>query len=141
MRKNLIKEACLLGTVAGMRSMLPLAVMSLSARKQRWLAFPAGALAAGELVYDKLPQAEDRTKPTGLIARLATATLAGGIAARRLRGSIAIGAGVGALAALASTYLFHWLRGKAGRRVPPAASGVGEDLLAVGASACALKSL
>lgn len=142
MAKNLIEEACLLGTVAGMRAMLPLAALSLSAaNRRRWLAAPAGLLAAGELVYDKLPQAKDRTMGVSAAARLATGAVAGGIAARRLGGSLAVGAGVGAFAALASTRLFHRLRREAAERLPRLAAALSEDLLAISVSSRALKAL
>jgi uncharacterized membrane protein len=140
MDKTVIKEACLLGAVAGMRSMMPLAALSLTARKRRWLR-GASVLSVGELVYDKLPQAKSRTEPAGLIPRMVSGSVAGGLAAWLLRGPIAVGAGVGTLAALASTFLTHRLRAEATRRVPPAVAAVAEDLLAVGVSAGALKAL
>ena len=141
MTKDAIEEACLLGTVAGMRSMMPMAVLSLSAHHRRWLAVPAGLAAGWELIYDKLPKVQDRTKGASAAARLVSGAVAGGIGARLLGGSIAVGAGVGALAALASTYLCHRLRSKAAGRVPPVAAAMGEDLLAIGVSARALKAL
>jgi uncharacterized membrane protein len=140
MDRRVIREAFLFGTVAGMRAMMPLAALSLTARKRRWLR-GAGVLSAGELVYDKLPQATSRTEPAGLAPRLISGSVAGGLAAWLLRGPIAIGASVGALTALASTFLWHRLRAEAAQRVPPTVAAVAEDLLAVGISAEALKPL
>src|SRR5262249_53974558 len=94
-----------------------------------------------ELVYDKLPHASERTAPGPLAARIAAGAIAGGIVTHVAGASIALGAATGALAALASTLLFHRARPHAARRGPPLAAAAGEDLLAAGASAVALRML
>lgn len=141
MTKQLIAESALLGTVAGMRSMMPLAALTLASRRRSWLALPAGLASAGELVYDKLPQASDRTLPVNLLARVAAGAIAGGIVAHRLGEAIAVGAGAGALAAAASALLSHRLRAAASARLPRFVAAVGEDAVAVGLSARALRGL
>jgi uncharacterized membrane protein len=109
--------------------------------RRRLFGAPLALASAGELVYDKLPQARDRTAPGPLAARIGAGAIAGGIAAHVLDASVALGAATGALAALASTFLFHRVRAEAERRVPPLVAGVGGDVLAIGASAVALRRL
>jgi uncharacterized membrane protein len=133
-------EAGLLGTVAGMRSTLPFLPLSLKSHRPGLVAASLAAT-AGELTYDKLPNAGERTAPPGLIPRLAAGAVAGALAARAFRGATFAGAAVGALTALGSTFLFHRLRREAAARVPPAAAAVGEDVLAIAASATALRHL
>jgi uncharacterized membrane protein len=121
-----------------MRTTAPFVALSLSRPKRRGARAPA-ALAVGELVYDKLPQAGERTAPPSLAARLVAGALAGGLWARALAAPTAVGAATGALAALASTFVFHRLRAEAAARVPPLAAAAAEDLLAIGTSAGAVR--
>jgi hypothetical protein len=69
------------------------------------------------------------------------AAIAGGIAAHALGAKTALGAATGALAALASTFLFHRVRAEAARRMPPLAAAICGDLLAIGTATTALRRL
>jgi uncharacterized membrane protein len=108
--------ALLVGIVAGLRSMTPLAVVSWAARFGRlhlegtWLAFLGfaatpyilSALAIGELVNDKLPKTPSRKTPVPFIGRIVTGALCG--AALGAQAQAAIGGLVaGALGAVAGT--------------------------------------
>jgi uncharacterized membrane protein len=121
--------------------MVPLAALGLTLPRRRLLGAPLALASAAELVYDKLPQAGDRTAPPSLAARVGVGAIAGGVVAHVLGGTVALGAATGALAALASTFLFHRLRAELARRVPPLAAGIGGDALAVGAATAALRRL
>lgn len=137
-----------LGLVSGMRSMLPLAMISreLSDRRrlprgasqlEAWLAEDLVAitltgLALGELAADKLPGVPDRISPAPLFGRAMIGGIVGAIAAGpsdRLPG-IAVGAAAAAIGA----YLGWFLRREAGRvtMLPDAALALGEDALAIG---------
>jgi uncharacterized membrane protein len=131
-----------LGALAGLRSMLPLALVSrrLAARRPR----PAGLrallgsrpvpvglalAAAGELVADKTALVPARTQPLPLAGRL----LAGAVVAAAARGPATSAAGAalaGALGALAGSFGGYHLRRAGGRLLDrdwPAA--VAEDAL------------
>lgn len=136
-------RSLLLSSVAGARSMTPLAVAALAQRAHR---LPPGrgvlsllgsapvvaglsALALGELAGDKLKSAPDRTVPIGMAAR----TLTGAVSAAALapRGERA-GAGLlGGAVAIAASYLTLNLRKRALRRFGQTRSGLVEDALAV----------
>jgi uncharacterized membrane protein len=141
MKARGVGEAALLGMAAGVRSMVPLAALGLTLPRRRLVGAPLALASAGELVYDKLPRASERTAPGSLSVRIGAGAIAGGIATHLLGASIALGAATGALAALASTFLFHRVRAEAAKRVPPLAAAVGGDLLAIGSSAVALRLL
>ena len=84
-------RSILMGVVAGMRSITPLAVVSWAARRQpqssqptalSMLSLPAVskvtlALAAAELLGDKMRSAPDRIITPGILARVATGAIAG----------------------------------------------------------------
>jgi hypothetical protein len=137
MRKAALQQAALLGTAAGMRALVPLAGLGV-AYPRRFFRFPTLVAALGEWIYDKLPQATDRTAPAGLVARAFSGALAGGLSAHVLKRNVAASAIVGGLAALGSTFLFHRLRAAAAERVPAVGAAIGEDLLAVGLTRAAL---
>jgi uncharacterized membrane protein len=83
--------AFLIGVVAGLRALTPLAAVSWAARlgwlhlENTWLAFFGFAatpyivsvLAIGELINDKLPKTPSRKAPPGFIARIVTGALCG----------------------------------------------------------------
>jgi uncharacterized membrane protein len=141
MGKHGIAAAAILGTAAGMRTTMPLAALSLTLPRRRLAGAPLALAAAAELVYDKLPQAEERTAPRPLAARIVSGAIAGGIVARVADESIALGAATGALAAFVSTFLCHRGRAAAARRVSPLAAAIAEDLIAIGAATGALRRL
>jgi len=136
----------LIGLVAGARAMTPLAAVSEAAHRgalprdsgaPSWLGHPlvaAGskALAAGELMGDKMHSAPDRIVLAGLLARLATGAIAGAALAPR-RDAIP-GAILGATAAVVASYITFDLRMRALRRYGQARTGVIEDMITVGAA-------
>jgi uncharacterized membrane protein len=136
-----VAEAALLGTAAGMRSSVPLAALGLLLPRRRLVGAPLALASAAELVYDKLPQAGERTAPGPLAARVGVGAVAGGVAAYVADGTIALGAATGALAALASTFLFHRARAAASRHAPPLAAAAVEDLLSIGAATVAVERI
>jgi uncharacterized membrane protein len=135
----------LIGLIAGARSMTPLATVSEAARSGRlpankavaFLGHPlvaagAKAIAAGELLGDKMKSAPDRIVPAGIAARVIAGGLVGAALAPRRRQ--ALGAVVGATAAIGASYLTFTLRMRALRRYGQTPSGIVEDALAVGAA-------
>lgn len=150
-----IGAAILLGLVAGMRSMMPLAAVSIllwshpelapSAAPGRWFARPWLAVllvlaALGELIVDKLPSTPNRTALAPFLGRVITGGLAGAVAAQIGHLSGWIGAALGVVGAVFSTFaMFHARRAAvraAGIRDPFV--GAGEDLLAIALSAVAV---
>jgi uncharacterized membrane protein len=136
-----VAEAALFGVAAGIRSTVPLAALALTLPRRRLFGAPVALASAAELIYDKLPQAGERTAPGPLIARIGAGVIAGGTAGRVFGISIALGAATSGLTALASTFLFHRVRAEAARRIPPLAAAVSGDLLAIAASAVASRRL
>jgi uncharacterized membrane protein len=146
--------AFLMGAIAGLRSMTAPAVVSWAARlgwlhlQNTWLAFLGSAatpyilsaLAIGELIADKLPQAPSRKSPPGFIARILTGALTGaalgmssGASGTWMAGLIAGGiAGVlGAIAGTLGGYEFRvrLVKATGGKDLPIALL---EDVIAVG---------
>ena len=131
-------RSLLIGLVAGLRSMTPLAAasMAVAAHPERDTGAPrligkplarAGALtmAAGELLGDKWKKAPDRTTPPGLVARLITGGIAGAaLAPRRDRVPAAV---LGAAGAMLAGYVGLALRKRAMARYGQTRSGVVED--------------
>ena len=140
-------RSLLIGLVAGMRSLTPLAAVSLAARRD---ALPDGtslpallghplvtagtvALAAGELAGDKMTSAPDRIVVPGMLARIATGAVAGAALAPRDERPVA--AVVGAASAVASAYVTFDARVRAMRRYGQVPTGLVEDVLVVAAAA------
>lgn len=140
-------RSLLVGLIAGMRSMTPLAAITLAARAHRLprssgapsllygslAAVGASALAVGELLGDKMHSAPDRTVAPGLIARLATGFLAGAALAHR-RDRLTAGA-LGAAGAVVGGHVGLAVRKRAIARFGQTRSGLVEDALALGATA------
>jgi uncharacterized membrane protein len=138
--------AFLIGVVAGLRALTPLAAVSWAARlgwlhlDNTWLAFLGYAatpyifsvLAIGELINDKLPKTPSRKAPPGFAARIVTGTLSGaafGAVSQSLFGSPVAGA-LGAVAGTLGGYEFRSRLAKAvGKDLPIALL---EDAIAVG---------
>lgn len=140
-------HSILMGAVAGMRAMTPLAAVTNAARTGTLpsdngapglLSNPlasAGmlALAGGELLGDKMKTAPDRIVPAGMVARVATGMIAGAaLAPHRQRG---IGALLGAGTAVGMAYLTFNLRIRAIARYGQTPTGAVEDAIAVGSAA------
>lgn len=109
----------LMGLVGGQRAMTPLATVAVAAARgelprdngaPRLLGHPlvatgAVALAVAEMAGDKQKSAPDRIVPIGLAARFITSAVAG--AALAPRDERLLGAAIGGLTAVASSY-FGW---------------------------------
>jgi uncharacterized membrane protein len=108
--------ALLIGIVAGLRALTPLAAVSWAAHLGRvpvhgtWLSFLgasitpylASVLALVELVADKLPTTPSRKAPIGFAARIASGALCGGALAAA-DGAIFLGLFLGAVGAVIGT--------------------------------------
>lgn len=147
-----LMHSILMGAVAGMRAMTPLAAVTNAARSgvlpadngaPRLLDNPlasAGmlALAGGELLGDKMKTAPDRIVPAGMIARVATGLIVGAaLAPRRQRGW---GALLAAGTAVGTAYLTFNLRMRAIERYGQTSTGAVEDAIAVGTAALIARS-
>jgi uncharacterized membrane protein len=150
----MIPAVILLGLANGCRTMMPIAVLCWFA----WSgALPLGgtwgfwtaklvtaivftAMAAGELIGDKLPQTPNRTDAFPLAARFLFGGTVGALLATSLHASLPIAATLGAFAALAGAFLgFHirrWLTKERKLRDFPVA--VAEDAIVILASYVAL---
>ena len=134
--------ALLIGVVAGLRAMTPLAAISLAAWLG-WIDLSASPLsfvghiitlivlvllAIGELVTDQLPNTPSRKVPMQFGARIVVGAIAGGL----LTGDWVVGLVLGAIGAVIGTYVGADLRGRLakafGRDLPAALI---EDVVAV----------
>lgn len=135
------RAAALLGAATGMRSQMGMSTFLLTSpakalpgllakpvAKKGWL-----VAAGAELVLDKLPNTPPRTKPAGLLPRVGLGGLAGGLAASQLKGSIVMGAAIGAATATAASFLFMKARLAAATKVPGLVAALAEDALAAAA--------
>ena len=138
--------ALLIGVVAGLRALTPLAAVSWAARwgwlhlDNTWLAFLGFAatpyivsvLAIGELINDKLPKTPSRKAPPGFAARIVTGTLCGAAlaASQSVFGGLLAGA-LGAVGGTRGGYEFRarLVRAIGGKDLPIALL---EDAIAVG---------
>ncbi|PBS14189.1 DUF4126 domain-containing protein [Lysobacteraceae bacterium NML93-0792] len=145
-------HSILMGAVAGMRAMTPLATVTAAACNgrlpagngaPRLLANPlvsagAKALAAGELAGDKLDDAPDRIVPAGMLARIVTGAIAGAaLAPREQRGLAAV---LGAGAAVGAAYLTFNLRVRAMKRYGQKTTGAVEDAITLGSASLIARS-
>lgn len=140
-------SAFLIGVIAGLRALTPLAVVSWAARLGRLplagtsLALLSAAaapwivslLALGEIVNDKLPKTPSRKAPAGFGARLVTGALCGasiGVAGGSLAGGLIAGV-VGAVVGTFGGYEFRkrLVAATGGKDLPIALL---EDAIAVG---------
>jgi uncharacterized membrane protein len=148
--------AFLLGFLAGLRSMTPLAAVAWGARLG-WLhldgtpltflgsapaAYLLTALMLAELVADKLPRTPSRTQPGPFIGRIVTGGLAGAALLGGTGGLLPLGAILGALGAVAGTLGGYRARTGLVRMlgVPDYVIALAEDAVAVG-GACLILSL
>jgi len=143
---TLYLAALLLGVIAGLRAVMPVAAVSwaaslgilkltgtplafLGAVATPWI---ASAIAVGELINDKLPTTPSRKVPIAFGARIASGGLAGA-AVGLSAGAPIPGVVLGVVGAVIGTLGGAWARGKLagafGRDLPAALI---EDLIAVG---------
>ena len=95
--------AFLLGVVAGLRTLTAPAVLLL-VRHRSPVAYVLGALAILEYAGDLHPNAPPRTQAVGLTARIVSGAFCGGAVAVMSRGSVLLGALLGAAGAVAGAY-------------------------------------
>jgi uncharacterized membrane protein len=128
-----LRRAAALGTVTGARTFLAPAALALRGRLGRVARFALPALAAGELVGDKLPSAPPRSQGPGLVGRVISGAFTGRVSGgnRGLR--------IGAAFTLASTYPSQALRAQIVSRtpIPDIAYAVPEDLIGMTVAALA----
>ena len=147
------RRAISLGALAGMRAGSAPALLAYSAtdghnRKlsgtlfaSRQIAILLELMAAGELVVDKLPVAPDRIAPLSLLARAGSGALAGATAFGEKDQPRALGAMVGALAAITMAHLSFHARRILGQKLnlPDVVIAVAEDTLVATAGARILR--
>jgi len=137
-----------IGVVAGLRSLVPPAVMSWAARfawldlHDSWLAFlgaasapfVATALSLAELVGDKLPITPSRTFPGPFAARVIVGALSGAALCTAARHSPIAGAVLGALGGTVGTLGGYQARTRLVKalRVPDTVIALLEDAVAIG---------
>lgn len=158
---NAYLRAAGLGAVTGMRSMLPLALLSaalspdspvggyapsrsdgLAARllSSKIALVTNGLAAVGELVGDKLPMAPGRLEPPVFAERLVVGALVGGVVSQLGGRSVLVGAAIGSVTSGAAAALGYYGRTTLSRitPLPQQAWGVLEDGLALALGATAL---
>lgn len=149
--KRLIPLAIGIGAIAGLRSFTAPAAVSWAAYARtlalrhsglKFLKSPVSrnialALAAGELIADKLPSTPNRTNPGPLAARIVSGALCGAAIYSSGKQPIAIGALLGGVGAVAGSFAGYDVRRRLGRQiaVPDAALALFEDVLAIGGGA------
>jgi len=137
-----------IGVVAGLRSMTAPAAVAWAARLGHlhlegtplsFLASPVAAyllsaLALGELVADKLPKTPSRTRPGPFVGRIITGGLAAAALTAGAGGSLALGAVLGAIGAVAGTLGGYQARTRLVRalNVPDYVVALAEDVVAIG---------
>jgi len=122
-----IRQIVALGTVTGMRSMAGPATLALT--RGGPFAHVLPALAAAEMVVDKLPFIGARVNPLPLAGRAAMGALVGGVISAERRQNVLLGGLLGAATAVVAAHLFYEAR----RRLPlpGVAAGLLEDLAVV----------
>ncbi len=100
------------------------------------LALPAGILAAGELLADKLPITPSRLEPPGLGVRMLSGAYCAFVLADAFDGDIGCGLSNGVLGALSGAWAGYHLRKKLDEStpVPDIFLGLAEDVVALGAA-------
>lgn len=154
---GLFAAAIGIGAIAGLRSMTAPAVVSW-ARKENWIHAPSrslaflkskktvsiiSALAIGELVVDKLPGTPNRTEPIGLAVRVLTGGFSAGALCAPKKRSIATGAMLGGLAAVAGAFIGYATRRRLHERLHwnHTAVALAEDAIAVSGGVLLVRSV
>ncbi len=148
MNGSVLLWCLLIGCVAGLRSMMAPAIVCVAAAYLHWVhlegtpfaflgssaALTIFTLAAiGELIYDKLPIAQSRTEPLGLITRAITGGLCGAALAAGAHLNSAVGALLGAIGGIAGAFAGYNIRHGlvTHLRLPDFFVAIVEDLLAI----------
>jgi uncharacterized membrane protein len=151
-------SAFLLGVVAGMRSMMPLAILAITMSRRpeivpaaapiQWFALRAlavifGLAAIGEIIADKLPRTPNRTALGPFLARVASGAVVGAALVQIGHMNAWIGAGCGAVGAILGTFGAFHARRYAGRATGIRDPYIGalEDVLAIAIAGAVLAKL
>jgi len=152
----LLLIAVLLGISAGLRSMMPLAVVAWAARGWPAVAGSAlgfmaapitgyvfAALAIGELIADKLPFIPSRLQPGPLGTRVISGALTGAVAAIAMQGSPIVAGLAGAIGGLAGSFGAYAVRRglTVDRKLPDLPVALAEDLVAIGLALLAVSRI
>ncbi len=139
--------AFLIGVIAGLRALTPLAVVAWAGFWHRFLQgtplsfmgrLPAAivltVLALLELYADQLPTTPSRLAPAGLISRIVTGGLSGACLAAAGAQSIAFGGALGAAGGVAGAFAGHYARTGLVKalKVPDLPIALLEDAIAIG---------
>ena len=93
------------------------------------------ALAAAEVIADKVPTAPDRTDPALILGRMAAGALVGVLVGRRTGMNPRVAAVVGAATAFASTHATYRVRRALMTRMPAVTAAFVEDAMVAGVAA------
>ena len=143
-----------LGMSAGLRSMTPIAVVAWAAQlgwpdlRQTGLAFMASPITAWtftlfacvELVFDKLPFTPSRLGAGPLGARIVSGALCAATVSAAMHQSVAMGALVGAIGAVAGAFAGYHVRRDLtlNRKAPDLPVALAEDAIAIGSAVLAV---
>jgi uncharacterized membrane protein len=151
-------SAILLGVVAGMRSMMPLAVLAITLSRRpelapavspvHWFSLRAVAVVLGlaaiaEIVTDKLPRTPNRTALGPFVVRVASGAVTGAALVQIGHIDAWIGAGCGAIGAILGTFGAFHARRFAGRvtGIRDPYIGALEDVIAIALAAAVVAGL
>ena len=153
---DLIIHTAALGVVAGMRSMIPLALLDWTkpaaegednSLVSRLSNLPAARIsvttaALGEIIADKLPNTPSRIKPGPFLGRIAIGGQVGSTMFRRANKSAIMGAAIGATGATVGTLIGYYSRTTLDKttKVPDPVWGVTEDIIAFSLGLFAVRS-
>jgi uncharacterized membrane protein len=138
-----------IGMLSGLRALSPIAVLCWLALLHRlpltgWVSFVGNKIAVGlfslgavgELISDKLPKTPSRLKQPGFSIRIVTGAFCGLILATAASFSVAGGAVLGAIGAVAGSYLGYFVRSGATAKfgLPDLPVALVEDVICIGGS-------
>jgi uncharacterized membrane protein len=138
-----------IGILSGLRALSPVAVICWLAMLHRlplmgWVSFVGNKIAVGlfslgavgELISDKLPRTPSRLKQPGFSIRIVTGAFCGLILATAASFSIAGGALLGAIGAMAGSYLGYFVRSRltGNFALPDLPVALVEDVICIGGS-------
>jgi len=137
--RDAVVGSLLLGAASGARGQLGVATVVARSDpslpgifRQPWTRRLLVAVAAGELVVDKLPTTPSRLELAGIASRLALGALAAGLFARTRRAPWLPAAALGAASAIVAAKIGHDVRARLAQHVPDPAVAVVEDSVAFG---------
>jgi len=123
-------------------TLVPLTLLAAASGARTWSGVAAIAprtvvpiVAAGELIFDKMPNVQDRIDGASLLGRIAAGAVVGAIVGGRAgmnRGQSAI---LGGLVVFVSAHATYRMRRALGERLPAVAAALVEDAIVVAAAA------